>query len=151
VVGATPARAALAPVAAIALVALLVPSLRTDGLTPATEDQVRVLAEAVAGELPPGSAVLLDGPIDVDGFYTAALALALDRAGYDIRVPEDQLFLFTPALAAPERWQPTTLLVQISAGPALPPGPGTRLLAETRIEPLLLTAADHLSLWVLEP
>jgi hypothetical protein len=150
-VGATPARAALAPVTAIALVALLVPSLRTDGLTPATHDQVRVLAEAVAGELPPGSAVLLDGPIDVDGFYTAALALALDRAGFDVRVPDDQLFLFTPALAAPERWQPTTLLVQISAGPALPPAPGTRLLAETRIEPLLLTSADHLSLWVLEP
>lgn len=133
---------------AAVLMVLLVPTLRTDLLTPPTWQPVETLVEAARDELDPGSTVLLRGPVNFDGFYTAAIALELDRSGFDVRVPDEHLYIFTEAMRLPPDADATDLMVQLSSGPAQAPAPGAQMLAEAPIERLLYAEADRVSLWL---
>ena len=112
------------------------------------------VADLLAGAteaVPTGAPVELVGPVNYDGFYTAALALALDREGYDVRVPDDQLYIFTDAMRAPREWTPTRLLVQFTKGGLVAPQPGARLLAQSPIGDMIFVEADRISLWEAPP
>ena len=149
----TPAKAPswLAPVTALVLVVLVAPTLRLDLLTIDTDVAVADLLAGATEAVPTGAPVELVGPVNYDGFYTAALALALDREGYDVRVPDDQLYIFTDAMRAPREWTPTRLLVQFTKGGLVAPQPGARLLAQSPIGDMIFVEADRISLWEAPP
>ncbi|MGB3054429.1 MAG: hypothetical protein WBB52_06240, partial [Acidimicrobiales bacterium] len=148
-------RPTLAPtvmaISAVVVLALAARTLRTDLLTIDTDGPVAALTQAAVDALPPEAPVLLAGPIDFDGFYTAALALSLDRAGFDVRVPDAQLYLFTPTMGAPSDFDPIRLVVVLSQGPTPPPEPGATLVAESPIDTMLYANADRISLWQAAP
>lgn len=148
-------RPTLAPtvmaISAVVVLALAARTLRTDLLTIDTDGPVAALTQAAVDALPPEAPVLLAGPIDFDGFYTAALALSLDRAGFEVRVPDAQLYLFTPTMGAPSDFDPIRLVVVLSQGPTPPPEPGATLVAESPIDTMLYANADRISLWQAAP
>lgn len=132
-----------APTAFALCAVLLMPSLRT----PYHHEQIYATAAALRDEVethvPKGSRLIVGGPIRGDGFYTAALVLALDKDGYDVRVPDDEAWLYTATMTSkPPGWstEATTLYVTISEAPSKPPEPGAERIAaqhaQSRISPL---------------
>lgn len=144
-------RGVAAPVVAVAAAVLVVPSLHIQPHAPTIDGPSHVLAEAVGERYAPGTRLEIDGPIDFDGYVTQSLALRLDRAGFDVRVPDDQLYLFTPALEAPAGWSGTTLVVQIAEADAPPPHPDAQLVASAPISHPIFTAAETAAVWELPP
>jgi hypothetical protein len=106
------------------------------------------IVAAVEEAFDEGEPLLLDGQIDVDGYYAPAIALALERAGFDVRVPDDERYLYTDAMARSEGWTGTRLLVTLSDGPASPPEPGAELVVEAPAQGPFLTPVDTVSVWV---
>jgi hypothetical protein len=106
------------------------------------------IVAAVGEAFDEGDALLVDGQIDVDGYYAPAIALALERAGFDVRVPDDERYLYTDAMARREGWEGTKLLVTLSEGPAAAPEPDAELLVAAPAQGPFLTPVDTVSVWV---
>ncbi|MCB0976424.1 MAG: hypothetical protein KDB02_03090 [Acidimicrobiales bacterium] len=141
---------ALQSVVAMALVVSIVPQLDSDVIHPPIDGKIMQLTRAATDALPAGSTVLLDGPIAIDGFYTAAIALQLDKAGFAVRVPWNQTYVFTDALRLSDSTTPAHLVLKFSKGKADPPAPDAVLLAEVDIGNLLYADLDRVSLWLLD-
>ena len=87
------------------------------------DDSALPLSRAVSTVVPRGSTLVVDGPVGFEGYYTATIALQLDRAGYDVRVPARDLYMFTDALAPPAHTAVPTLLLQPVLDNQPPPQP----------------------------
>ncbi len=112
---------------------LLLPSLRT----PEHHNQIHrtsaQLVEQVARAVPKGSRVLVSAPVRFDGFYSETIVLVLDKAGYDVRVPDDERWLYTAAMTkASPAWLASakTLTITLGKDRPTPPEPGDRLVAQ---------------------
>jgi hypothetical protein len=128
---------------AVAIVSMLsVPALERR-----LSEPLPAFARAVGDHFDPGASLLVDGPVAYDGYFTSGLALQLDRDGFDVRVPDSQLYLYTDAMAVPPRWSGTRIIVRLSAGPAPPPEPGARLLEDMLVPSLPFPDTDTLSVW----
>lgn len=140
-------RTAAVSFACVGAALLVVPSLRLQPASDQINTPTAALAAAVEAHFDPGARLIVDGPVNIDGYYSQALALKLDRAGFDVRVPDDQLFLYSPALKIPSGWRGTRLIVQLSAGPLDAPEPGAQLIHREPIPNLLLADTDTVSIW----
>lgn len=148
---ATRLRSAAMPAVCFIAALLVVPSLRLQPASSTISKPVAGLAAAVEAQFEPGDRLIVDGPISIDGYYSQALALKLDRAGFDVRVPDDQVYLYSPALEIPSGWTGTRILVQLSSGPLEAPEPGARLIRREPIPNLLLADTDTVSVWKQAP
>lgn len=145
-------KAVALPVVALVASILVIPSLHLQPSAPGIERTVDGLEAGVVDAFEAGAPLEMAGPIGVDGYVTQALALRLDRAGFDVRVPDDDLYLFTSAMEAPEGWEGTTLALHLAVDPdSPPPEPGARLVASAPVELPLLPAAEVAQLWELPP
>ncbi|HEY4377528.1 MAG TPA: hypothetical protein VGM93_10225, partial [Acidimicrobiales bacterium] len=139
-------------VACVAMAVVLVASFRTAPIEAPIARKAEALTTSIAKRLPAGSRVLVNGPIAFDGYYSSTLVLDLDRAGFDVRVPAAQSYLFSPAMAAPAGWKAAaSLVVVLSNGEPKPPETGAVRLAEQPIPQLLLTVVDRISVWQVSP
>ncbi|NLD75143.1 MAG: hypothetical protein GX643_00605 [Acidimicrobiales bacterium] len=138
---------------AVALVAALavVPSLQLQPHAADIDGPTLSLADAVVERFEPGDPLRVVGPIGVDGYVTQSLVLQLDRAGLDVRVPDGHLYLFSPAMGAPDGWNGTTLVVQLAEGAAVAPDESASLIAESPITHPIFSTADTVSVWELAP
>ena len=143
------ARSWVPPIACVVASLLVLPSLHLPSYEAGIAKPVSKLAAGLEGQLEPGENLILDGPVEVDGYYTQALALQLDRAGFDIRVPDEDVYNFGPTMRAPRDWRARTLVLTLSDGPAPPPRPGAERLVEVGITNLLFNKVDHASVWEL--
>lgn len=139
---------AVAPgVVAVVAAVSVVPSLHLQPHAPQVDAPTLALFDAVAERYPDGAALRVVGPIGVDGYVTQSLALQLDRAGFDVRVPDDHLYLFTRAMEAPPGWQGTDLLVRITHPGDPDAGPGAVLVASAPMEHPIIAGADSAEVW----
>ncbi|HEY5012664.1 MAG TPA: hypothetical protein VIK61_08155 [Acidimicrobiia bacterium] len=137
---------------ALPCLCLLGTTLAVSGMhTPPYFQSVASTTENLAGSIehhfPKGAHLIVDGPLRVDGYYSQSLTLQLDRAGYDVRVPDEDLYMYTAALAVPKRWVGTTLTLQISGPAPAPPTPGATLVGRVVVPPNLAFAGETLSIW----
>jgi hypothetical protein len=125
----------------------VVPTLHVPGHYVDIARETGVLARSIERRYPAGSGLVVAGPVLADGYYSQALALQLDRAGLDVRVPDSQLYLYSRALAIPEGWKGTTLVLQLSSGEPAPPELGDELVATLSITSEVFPSVRHLTVW----
>lgn len=142
-----PVRLGVRAAVATALAVAVVPSLRLQPHAPPIEEATEALTAIVVANFPPGTALTVDGPIAWDGYYTPALTLHLDRAGFDVRVPDAHTSMYTDAMAPPADWDATRLVLDLTAGPSTPPDPRARAVGTVPVESILLTGIDRATLW----
>lgn len=143
----SPISTALAAGASILASLSLAPSLRVQSQTAPIAEATADLAEAVAGELPAGSRLTVAGPIRYDGYLTPALVLELDRAGFDVRVPDDALYLYSETMARPQGWRAPLLEVVLLTEDAEADPDAGRLIARRGFHhPLIPTETVELRL-----
>ena len=135
------------PIFALLGTTFAVASMRTPFFHAPIAATTKMLARPIEQRFPPGTHLVVDGPIAFDGYYTQSLMLQLDRAGYSVRVPDRDLYMFTDAFAIPDHWNGTTLTIQISESAPTPPKPGARLVARVIVPERLTFAGRTLSVW----
>ena len=105
------------------------------------------LTRPIERRFPEGAHLVVDGPLRVDGYFSQALTLQLDKAGYAVRVPTEDLFMYTRALAIPKGWVATTLTLQISGSVPKPPKPGAHLVSSVVVPRDIAFGGRTLSVW----
>lgn len=135
------------PILAVLGTTLAVANMRTPFFHAPIAATTQRLAQPIEQRFPRGAHLVVDGPIAFDGYYTQSLALQLDRAGYSVRVPDRDLYMFTDAFAVPDHWNGTTLTIQISESAPTPPKPGALLVASVVVPERLTFAGRTLSVW----
>ncbi|HEY3831596.1 MAG TPA: hypothetical protein VGO03_04840 [Acidimicrobiia bacterium] len=107
------------------------------------------LATAGAAAVPHHTPVVVNGPYNVDGYYSEALVLMLARDGVDVRVPTGAEYLFTRALRPPSNPVPQLDLV-ISTDPErgdTPPAAGARRLRSVDVPQNDVLGGHRFTLW----
>lgn len=139
------------PVAFAVAAALVLPSLRTPPHHNEIAASTAALVTDLRQQIPSGSHLIVSGPIQFDGFYSATLVLQLDKAGYDVRVPDDERWLFSEAMTKrPTGWEQHARLLRFTMGEheQSPPVPGATLLAQTHATSAI-TPPRYLAVWLL--
>ncbi len=140
-------RWALPPVAVLVAALLVVPSLHIQPHAPDVDGPSLEMAAAVQDRYEPGTRLVFEGPVAIDGYFTQSVVLLLDRAGYDVRVPDEHLYLYSPSLEAPDDRQGTHLVLQLSHGDLVPPHPGATLITAVPVSHPIYVAAEEASVW----
>lgn len=126
-------RVVAAPLVAVVAVVSMVPALHLQPATASITGTTDVLVDGVEATFPAGSPIELAGPITVDGYLTQAVALRLDRAGYDVRVPDDQVAVFGEAMRKPDGWKGSRLVLRLVVD-GYPPPEDARLVASAPLD-----------------
>lgn len=145
------ARWAVPPVVALVAAMLVLPSLHLQPHAPDVDGPSLEMAAAVQDRYQPGTRLVFEGPVGIDGYFTQSVVLLLDRAGYDVRVPDDHLYLYSPALEAPDGWNGTRLVLQLSHGELVPPTPEAELITSVPVSHPIYVAAEEASVWEVPP
>jgi hypothetical protein len=109
------------------------------------------LATAGAAAVPHHTPVVVNGPYDVDGYYSEAFVLMLARDGVDVRVPASAEYLFTRALRPPSTPAPQLDLVitTVTERGDTPPAAGARRLRTVVIPDGDVLGGHRFTLWYL--
>ncbi len=105
------------------------------------------LAQPIEQRFPKGAHLIVDGPLEYDGFFSQSLTLQLDKAGYTVRVPDQDLYMYTAAFAVPDQWEGTVLTLQISGPRPAPPEPSAVLVGSVVVPQNVTFAGTTLSIW----
>jgi hypothetical protein len=134
--------------AVVVVTALAVFNMRTPYYFAPIAATTEQLAKPIERQIPKGAHLVIDGPVRSDGFFSQSLTLQLDKAGYAIRVPNDDLYMYTAALAIPPRWNGTTITITISGPGSPPPTRDATLIASVVVPARLEFAGQTISAWV---
>lgn len=113
---------------------LAVASWRTPRFLARIDATAKQVSDAIRAEYRPGAPVLVSAPITVEGYYSQAVTLDLDRAGIDARVPIEQARVYTSAVAVDPGWTGTEVEL-VFADTVTAPSPGARLLGQAPVPP----------------
>lgn len=140
------------PVAFAVAATLLMPSLRTPKFHNQIETSTARLVEAIRQEIPAGSRLVVTGPIRFDGYYTQTLVLQLDKAGYAVRVPQEDRWQYTEAMTKrPAGWDETARSLLLTTGDTdtEPPAPGARLLITEHVAWAIVPNQRTMRVWLM--
>jgi hypothetical protein len=133
---------------AVVMAALLVGGLAVPGDIAKNGDVAAALIPAIERRVPKHLPLVFHGETGVDGYTPEALALALDRAGYDVRVPASDAYRFG-AWRSRRPHGPATQLYLESVGDTMaPPVPGARRVAVGAPTTGALTGTRRLTVWI---
>jgi hypothetical protein len=136
-------------VLATALALLIVPTLHEQKVTHDTAAAPASLVPAIERAVPKDHVIVLDAPYAFDGYHPQSLALDLERAGYTVRYPPADGYLFGQALTVVPRGRPVTrLYTQLLTRPTFSPAKGAvRLAASAPTPALLIPAVVPMVVW----
>lgn len=144
-------RIAAAPAVALVAVWSIVPGLHLQPTTASIDATTTELVDGVDAAIPAGAPLEVAGPITVDGYLTQAVVLRLDRAGYDVRVPDDQIGVFGEAMRKPDGWEGTRLVLRLAPAGEPPPAGKALLVASAPLDHPLITHVEVAELWHRDP
>ena len=135
------------PIACALVTAFAVSLWRTPPFQKTVSSTTAHLAGLIETRFPKGSRFVVDGPVQYDGFYSQSLTLQLDKAGYSVRVPDEDLFMYTRALAVPDGWNATRLMLEISGPAPTQPERDAALIGSVVVPQDVVFAGRTLSVW----